>query len=90
MATPVYDFFGDPPVRVKPRNFAQACQKQALTRHPTEPCHSLSTLEVGEILVKVPKKDRKYAAFGKMKINSSRKSYHFVFLWVEVACGEHA
>jgi hypothetical protein len=32
------------------------------------------------------KKDRKYLAFGKEKINSSKDSFGFVFLWVEVAC----
>jgi hypothetical protein len=63
--------------------------KTSLDSHPTEPCHSLSALEVREILVKVPKKDRKCAAFGKEKRNSFKNSYCFVFLWVEVACGEH-
>jgi hypothetical protein len=42
--------------------------------------HSLSALEVREILVKVPKKDRKCIAFGKKKINSSKNSFLFVFL----------
>jgi hypothetical protein len=41
--------------------------KTSLDSHPTEPCHSLSALEVREILVKVPKKDRKCVAFGKEK-----------------------
>jgi hypothetical protein len=40
--------------------------------------------------VKVLKKDRKCATFGKENRNSSKNSYHFVSLWVEVACGEHA
>jgi hypothetical protein len=87
---PLYDFFGDPPVHVKQRIFAPARQKQALTCHPTKPCHSLSVLEVREILLKIPKNDKKCTAFGKEKKNSSKNSYFFVFLWVEVACGEHA
>jgi hypothetical protein len=44
-------------------------------------------LEVREILVKVLKKERKCAVFGKKKRNSSKNSYLFDFLWVEVACG---
>jgi hypothetical protein len=45
----------------------------------------LSVLEVREILVKI-EKNRKCVAFGKKKINSSKNSFLFVFLWVEVAC----
>ena len=36
--------------------------------------HSLSMLDVREILVKVPIKDRKYVAFGKKKIISFKTS----------------
>jgi hypothetical protein len=43
-------------------------------------------LEVREILVKVPKKDRKCVVFGKKAINSSKDSFLFVFLEVKVAC----
>jgi hypothetical protein len=71
----VYDFFG-----IKPRNFAWAHQKQPLTHHPTKPCHSLSTLEIREILVKVPKKDRKHVAFGKREKKYFQKFISFCLL----------
>jgi hypothetical protein len=64
--------------------------KTSLDTPSSQALPSLSALEVREILVKVPEKDRKGATFGKEKRNSSKNSYHFVSLWVEVACGKHA
>jgi hypothetical protein len=71
------------------KNLTRALQKQALTCHLTKPDRSLSVLEIKKILVKVPKRDRKWATLGKEKRNSSKNSYHFGSLWVEVACDEH-
>jgi hypothetical protein len=77
------DYFDDPPVHFKPKIFA----KGSLNISLDTPSYSvLPFFERAWSKGDLPKKDRKYLAFGKEKINSSKDSFDFVFLWVEVAC----
>jgi hypothetical protein len=48
----------------------------------THPYNALPFFECACSKVDLHNKDRKYLAFGKEKINSSKDSFGFVFLWV--------